>query len=87
MARSVPQEQLAKAKNELLLHASVLRGFCVEEHADLQRQIAAGADPRRLVAVLGDPVTEAVVADLITPVPVRPAPTGLRARLLRWWRN
>ncbi|MDF3057405.1 MAG: hypothetical protein K0R17_1620 [Rariglobus sp.] len=88
MARTVPQEQLARARRELHLHAGVLRGFCEAEHADLQRQIAGGVDPRRLVAVLGDPVTEAVVADLITPPPVvAPAPTGLVARLLRWWRN
>ncbi len=87
MARSVQPEQLARAKGELLLHAGMLRGFCEEEHAEMQRQIAAGADPRRMVAVLGDPMTEAIVADLITPPAPPPAPVSLRDRLLRWWKK
>ena len=88
MAKGVQPEQVNRAKTELLLHAGMLRGFCEEEHAELQRQIAAGADPRRLVAVLGDAVAEAVVADLITPPPVAPVtPPGLRERLLNWWRK
>ncbi len=87
MARGVSSEQIAKAKAELHLHASALRGFCEEDYADLQSQIIAGANPRRLVAVLGDPVIEAVVADLITPIPVVRPTGGWRARLLRWWRK
>lgn len=87
MARTVTAEQISQAKSALHLHASALRGFCEEDYADLQSQITAGTNPRRLVAVLGDPVIEAVVADLITPPPVIRPPDGLRARLLRWWRN
>lgn len=85
LARTVTPKQIAQAKTELQLHAHALLGFCTEDYADLQREIAAGANPRRLVSVLGDPAIEAVVADLITPPVVRP--TGFRARLLRWWRN
>jgi hypothetical protein len=69
---------------ELNLHARALRGFCEDDYAELQRQIAAGTSPRRLVAVLGDPAIEAVVADLITPPPE--APAGFLARLKHWWR-
>jgi hypothetical protein len=86
LARTVSNAQLAQAKAALHGHAAALRGFCEEDYAEVQRQIAAGANPRRLVAVLGDPAIEAVVADLITPEPVV-RPTGLRARLLRWWRK
>lgn len=85
LARTVSSEQITKAKAELHLHAGVLRGFCNEEYVEIQRQIAAGMSPRRVVAVLGDPMTEAVVADLISP----PAPprAGMRTRLLRWLRK
>lgn len=85
LARSVSAKQLAQAKTELRVHANALHGFCMEDYTELQRLLAAGVNPRSLVAVLGDSVIEAVVADLITPPPVRP--TGLKARLLRWWRN
>jgi len=40
-----------------------------------------------MVAVLGDPMTEAIVADLITPPAPPPAPVSLRDRLLRWWKK
>jgi hypothetical protein len=84
LARAVSSAQLTQAKNELKTHAAALRGFCEEEYAMLKRQIEAGANPRRVVAVLGDVAIEAVVAGLISPE-VRP--TGCRARLLRWWRK
>lgn len=90
MARTVQPEQLAKAKGELLLHAGMLRGFCEEEYAELQRQIASGVDPKRLVVVLGDPTTEAVVAGMITPPPTAAAPEksgGFFQRLARLWRK
>jgi hypothetical protein len=85
LARSVSDAQITRAKEELNLHAGVLRGFCQEEYAEIQRQIATGMSPRRVVAVLGDPVIEAVVADLISP-PAEPKP-GLGARLLRWFKH
>ena len=84
LARAVSSAQLTQAKNELKTHAAALRGFCEEEYAMLKRQIEAGANPRRVVAVVGDVAIEAVVAGLISPE-VRP--TGWRARLLRWWRK
>lgn len=84
LARTVSGAQLAAAKSELQLHAAALRSFCEDEHADIQRRIAAGENPRRLAAVLGDPAIEAVVADLITPE-VRPV--GFSARFMRWWRK
>lgn len=90
MAGAVSDKELAQAKTTLRAHAAALRGFCEEDYKELQAQMAAGASPRRLVAVLGDPAIEAVVADLITPVPVAAQPqprTGFFARLLHRWRN
>lgn len=81
LAREVTRDQLLKAKNTLRLQATALRGFCGHEHEELQKQIAAGVNPRRLVTVLGDPSLEAVVADLITPT----RPTGFGARMMRWF--
>lgn len=91
MARGVSGEQLAKARALLELHATTLRGFCRDDYAELEKQLEAGADPRRLVAVLGDPVTEAVVADFITPRAVeKAAPAAARgffARLFSFGRK
>lgn len=89
LAQTISREQLAQVKAALKQQATALRGFCEEDYADLQAQIAAGAEPRRLVSVLGDPVIEAVVADMITPPPVVVAPpdNGLFARFLRWWKE
>lgn len=90
LARAVSDKELAAAKAQLLAHAAALKGFCEEDHKELQVQMAAGVSPRRLVAVLGDPAIEAVVADLITPVVLtRPQPerNGFFARLLHRWRN
>jgi hypothetical protein len=86
LARGVSDEQLAKAKSDLLLHATTLRGYCAEEYAELQAQIAAGTSPRRLVAVLCDPAIEVVVADLITPAAPK-TEAGLFARLARWFKK
>jgi len=85
LARTVSAKQLAQAKAELRAHANAMQGFCMEDYTEVQRLIAAGVNPRSLVAVLGDSVIEAVVADMITPPPVRR--DGLKARLLRWLRN
>ena len=82
LAREVTRAQLHLTKRVLQVHATALRGFCGQEHEELQKQIAAGTNPRRLVTVLGDPSLEAVVADLITPVT---RPTGFGARLMRWF--
>jgi len=84
---TVSSQQRVVAKNSLHVHAHALHGFCMEDYADLQRQITAGDSPRRLVVLLGDPIIEAVVADLITPPPAAPAPVGWRARLVNWWRS
>jgi len=83
LARGVTRPQLLQVKNALQLHAAALRGFCGQEHEELQKQIAAGANPRRLVTMLGDSSLEAVVADLITPETHRP--TGFGARIMRWF--
>ena len=82
LARDVPRAQIQQVKSALQIHATALRGFCGQEHEELQKQIAAGANPRRLVTVLGDPSLEAVVADLITPVS---RPAGFGARIMRWF--
>ncbi len=88
LARTVSPVEVLKARNALHVHAHALHGFCMEDYVDLQRQLAAGDSPRRLVAALGDPIIEAVVADLITPPPATPAaPVGMRARFLNWWRK
>ncbi|MET0263288.1 MAG: hypothetical protein ABW223_10350 [Rariglobus sp.] len=84
LANSVSGQDLNRAKIALQLHAGALRSFCEEEYADLKRQIDAGANVRRLVSVLGDPATEAVVADLIRPAKT---PVSWGARLLNWFRK
>jgi hypothetical protein len=85
-ARTVDRQQLLQARIALHAHANALRGFCQEDYADLKRQIDAGDSPRRLVAELGDPLVEAVVADLISPALAAPAaPVGWLARLKNWW--
>jgi hypothetical protein len=86
LARTVTQQRLAQARESLLLHGGALRGFCAEDYAELQRELHAGVQPRRLVAVLGDPVIEAVVADLIAPQ-TSVAATGFWKRMLTWWRS
>jgi hypothetical protein len=86
LAAMVSDEQLTCARTELMRHALALRPFCDQECAELLRQVAAGADARRLLVTLGDPMLEAVVADLITPERSIQK-SGWRARLLRWWRK
>lgn len=85
LARAVSARQLLQAKAELQAHANALLGFCKEDYAELQRQMAAGVSPRSLVVVLGDPLIEAVVADMITPVVIRPV--GMCARFFNWLKN
>ena len=86
LARTVTPERLAQAREALLLHGGAMRGFCAEDYVELQRDLYAGVQPRRLVAVLGDPVVEAVVADLIaTQAPA--AETGLWNRIKAWWKR
>jgi hypothetical protein len=86
LAATVSPEQLTCARSELMKHALALRPFCDQEYAEVSRRIAAGEEARRLVITLGDPMLEAVVTDLITPVQhVRKS--DWKARLLRWWRN
>jgi hypothetical protein len=86
LARTVTPERLAQARESLLLHGGAMRGFCAEDYAELQRELYAGVQPRRLVAVLGDPVIEAVVADLIAPESPAAA-SGFWKRMLTWWRS
>ncbi|CAM3118040.1 hypothetical protein [Rariglobus hedericola] len=87
LARGISDEQLAKAKHDLQVQAAALRGFCPEDYADLQAQIASGTSPRRLTTVLGEPSLEAVVTEFITPVAAKPKATGFFARLTRLWRK
>ena len=86
LARTVTAERLGQARESLLLHGGALRGFCAEDYAELQRELYAGVQPRRLVAVLGDPVVEAVVADLIAPQ-APAAKMGFWTRLKAWWKR
>jgi hypothetical protein len=86
LARTVTPERLAQAREALLLHGAAVRGFCAEDYAELQRELYAGVLPRRLVAVLGDPAVEAVVAELIAPQATGAA-QGFWKRFLTWWRS
>lgn len=84
LARTVTPERLAQAREALLLHGGAMRGFCADDYAELQREIYAGILPRRLVAVLGDPAIEAVVADLIAPEAPSATATGFWNRIKTW---
>ena len=86
LARTVTTERLAQARAALLLHGGALRGLCADDYAELQREIYAGVLPRRIVAVLGDPVIEAVVADLIAPQSTVTV-TSFWQRISTWWRS
>ncbi len=84
MARSVSLRQIEQAKLEIRVNASAMRGFCEQDYEDVQNRITKGEDIRELVAVLGDHVTAAIVADIIAPSASR---AGFLARVLRWWRK
>ena len=86
LARTVTPTRLAQAREALLLHGAAVRGFCAEDYAKLQRELYAGVHPRRLVAVLGDPPVEAVVAELISPQASGVA-EGFWKRFFTWWRS
>lgn len=91
MARGVSAEHLGKARVALELHATTLRGYCKDDYDEMTRELTQGAEPRRLVAVLADPIIEAVVADFITPRQSEPAPAprriGFFAKLFNLGRN
>ena len=84
LARTVSKEQLTQVHASLQLHAGFLRGFCESDYAELQQAIAAGTPQKKLVAILGDSATAAVVADLVA----AEAPAmGFWSKILTWWRN
>lgn len=86
LACTVSSAQLAAARADLLRMEAELRPFCTEERDALRRRIEAGADPRGLFSILGDPLIEAVAAGLVAP-DFKTVNPGLLARLTRWWRR
>lgn len=88
-AATVSREAVAAARTALNERAAELRKFCAEDHEALVKSIAAGASPRSLVAILANPVVEAIVADMITPVapPSAKSEGGLFGKLFGWMRK
>ncbi|MFA6961820.1 MAG: hypothetical protein WC205_13785 [Opitutaceae bacterium] len=82
LARSASSTAIEETMRTLQARAAALRGFCKDEYTDIESQIAAGASARRLVVILGDPVREAVVADMLPRPPAPTKPVGFFARLL-----
>ena len=65
-AAQTPKEQAQTVEAELRVQAALLAaGWLKADLAQLQQQVAAGATLARLLVVLGDPLIEAVVADLL----------------------
>ncbi|MBC8039863.1 MAG: hypothetical protein H7Y06_04920 [Opitutaceae bacterium] len=80
LAGTVSPEALAAAQTAISLRSTILRLHCGEEYTAMMKDIASGANPRTMVAVLADPVIEAVVADILKPETAKPR-EGFFARL------
>jgi hypothetical protein len=80
LAATVSPEALASARVAINKRAASLRLHCADDYAELTKSLAAGANPRTIVAVLADPAIEAVVADIVQPAKVE-VRQGFFARL------
>ena len=87
LARTVTKERVDEARAALQLHGAALRGYCEADYAELQRVLATGTAPLRVVAVLGDPAVEVVVADLLAPAGSSAPKAGFWSRLFASWRK
>ena len=67
LAGTVSNEAVNTARAAINQQAASLRLYCADDYAEIMKNIEAGANPRTMVAVLADPVIEAVVADLLKP--------------------
>lgn len=84
LAATVSQNDILVAKAKLGSHADGLQMYCKDEYAQIMQRIAEGVPPRQFTAVLGDPVLEAIVADLLKPVVQR---VNLITRFTNWLRR
>jgi hypothetical protein len=84
LAGTVSQNDILVAKAGLASHADGLKVYCKTEYDQIMTQIAGGVSPRQFTSVLGDPVLEAIVADLLKPVVQR---VSLVSRLTSWLRK
>lgn len=89
LAATVSREASLAARTVINERAAELRKYCDEDHAALVKSIADGASPRSLVAILANPVVEAVVADMITPVSAKTEKSGggFFGKLFGWGRK
>ncbi len=84
LAASVSSNDIQVAKAKLGSHSDGLRMYCKDEYDQIMRKIAEGVSPRQFTVVLGDPVLEAIVADLLKPVVQR---VSLITRFTNWLRK
>jgi hypothetical protein len=84
LAGTVSENDLKVAKAKLGSHAEGLQMYCKDEYQSIMNQIVAGVSPRQFTVVLGDPVLEAIVADILKPVVQR---TNFLTRFSNWLRK
>lgn len=84
LAGTVSQNDILVAKAKLGSYADGLQLYCKDEYAQIMKRIAEGVSPRQFTSVLGDPVLEAIVADLLRPVVQR---INFVTRFTNWLRR
>jgi hypothetical protein len=95
LASSVTPQQLTYARTTLAQRANSLRAYFVDEAVELEELIAAGGEAPRLVAMIGDPLLEVIVVEVLkqgnaprgADKPELKAGTTFLGRLLGWMRK